>query len=211
MSKGDLSAHQKVYVFKSGNVIELLKSLQAKFEEDRVDATKAETNAQNAYELSEDARSKAIATAKSAKKEKETILGDVQSDLEETKATLKSCIDDLEADEKSLASTEESCKLKAGEYATRVELQQGEQAAMAKAIEILSDVTGVRTEQPTNPVPPPSPWSPSCRCRPRPRPGARRRWSSCGRPPAGRAARSSPTWSRRWPRPPTARSRWSTR
>ncbi|CAK0845772.1 unnamed protein product, partial [Prorocentrum cordatum] len=51
----------------------------------------------------------------------------------------------------------ESCKLKAGEYATRVELQQGEQAAMAKAIEILSDVTGVRTEQPTNPVPPPSP------------------------------------------------------
>jgi chromosome segregation ATPase len=157
MAKGDLEKHQDVYVFKSGNVIELLKNLKIKFEDDRVEATKAETNAENAYQLAKDAREKAIETAKSSKKEKEDILGDVQDDKSDAESDLKDYLDDVEADEKSLETTKESCKQKAGEYADRTAVMASEQEAMAKAIEILAEVTGVRTKQPENPVPPPSP------------------------------------------------------
>ncbi|CAK0812065.1 unnamed protein product, partial [Prorocentrum cordatum] len=60
LAAGNAAQHQKTYNFKSGNVVELLKELKSKFEDDRVEATKAETAAKNAYDLAEDARSKAI-------------------------------------------------------------------------------------------------------------------------------------------------------
>merc|ERR1719407_72998 len=58
---GDLDKHTDKYDFKSENVIELLKQLKLKFEDDRIAGTKAETNAVNAYELSKSARDNAIA------------------------------------------------------------------------------------------------------------------------------------------------------
>lgn len=157
LAAGDAAQHQKTYNFKSGNVIELLKELKAKFEDDRVEATKAETAAKNAYDLAEDARSKAIEAAKSAKTEKETLLGEVQGDLATDKADLKTFEDDLKADEATMSTTKETCTLKASEYEERSALREKEKEAIAKAIEILAKVSGVRTEQPENPVPPPSP------------------------------------------------------
>lgn len=157
LAKGNAAEHQKTYNFKSDNIVELLKSLKMKFEDDRVEASKAETNAQNAYDLAEDARSKAVETAKSAKTEKEAFLGDVQGDLTTAKGDLKTYKDDLKADKSSMETTEESCSLKATEYEERTTLRSKEREAIAKAIEILAEVSGVRTEKPENPVPPPSP------------------------------------------------------
>merc|ERR1711988_185798 len=50
----------KVYSFKSQGVIELLKKLIEKFETDKLETTKAETNALNAYNLAKQAREEAL-------------------------------------------------------------------------------------------------------------------------------------------------------
>merc|ERR1719265_2102423 len=66
-AEGDLEAHVDKYDFKSENVIELLKQLRLKFEDDQLAGTKAETNAINAYELSEEARKNAHKAASKSK------------------------------------------------------------------------------------------------------------------------------------------------
>jgi len=157
LAKGDYDAHKKKYTFKSGNVIELLKELRRNFEDDRIEGTKAETNAQNAYELALDARAKAVQAAEAAKSTKTDLLGDVRTDLAEAKNSLKSAKDDLKADSTTLSSTKQSCAMKKSEWEERSEVREHEMKALAAGIEILSKVAGVRTEAPSNPVPPPSP------------------------------------------------------
>merc|ERR1719287_105568 len=75
LASGDLNKHVDKYDFKSENVIELLKQLKLKFEDDKTAATKAETNALNAYSLSKEARDNAIDSATTAKKIKVMELG----------------------------------------------------------------------------------------------------------------------------------------
>merc|ERR1719377_322344 len=70
LAAGDKKAHVDKYDFKSENVIELLKQLKLKFEDDQLATTKAETNALNAYALSKEARDNAIDAAKKSKDEK---------------------------------------------------------------------------------------------------------------------------------------------
>merc|ERR1711933_622089 len=84
----------------SSSVIEMLKTLKLKFEDEQIAANKAETNAINAYDLALNSREEVKARKEDSKKEME---------------------------------------------------------AMKVAIKILAKVTGVRTEAPGNPVPPPSP------------------------------------------------------
>ena len=55
LAAGGLAAHEDKYDFKSENVIELLKQLKLKFEDDKLAGTKAETNAINAYDLTREA------------------------------------------------------------------------------------------------------------------------------------------------------------
>jgi hypothetical protein len=157
LAAGNAAEHEKTYNFKSGNVIELLKELQRKFEDDRIEATKAETAAQNAYDLSEQARKAALEAAEAAKAEKEEALGTVQGDLVTAKASLEEAEADLESDENSLTDTKKMCMMKKDEWEERSTLRAHELDAMGAAIKILAKVTGVRTEAPTNPVPPPRP------------------------------------------------------
>merc|ERR1719253_560743 len=63
LSAGDVEKHVDKYDFKSENVIELLKELKLKFEDDKLAATKAETNGLNAYDLSKQARDNSIKAA----------------------------------------------------------------------------------------------------------------------------------------------------
>merc|ERR1712232_116851 len=79
LAAGDLDAHVDKYDFKSENVIELLKQLKLKFEDDKLAGTKAETNALNAYELAKEARDNSIDAAEKAKEEKETQLKETES------------------------------------------------------------------------------------------------------------------------------------
>merc|ERR1719362_685982 len=159
LSKGMAKAHEKKYTFKSNNVVDLLKELKLKFEDDRVAATKEETNKLNAYELAKEARKETIEAAKDAKKEKEETLGTVEKDLAAAESELGNTKDDLKADSKSLADTKKSCMMKKTEWDERSEIRAGEMEAMEAAIKILAKVSGVRTEAPENPSLPPSPES----------------------------------------------------
>merc|ERR1719313_1998011 len=62
-AKGDLNTHVKKYSFKSDNVIDLLKELKLKFEDDLTAADAAETNAANQYALEKSARDNAETAA----------------------------------------------------------------------------------------------------------------------------------------------------
>merc|ERR1719362_1769399 len=159
LSKGMAKAHEKKYTFKSNNVVDLLKELKLKFEDDRVAATKEETSKLNAYELAKEARKAAIEAAKDAKTEKEETLGTVEKDLAAAESELGNTKDDLKADSKSLADTKKSCMMKKTEWDERSEIRAGEMEAMEAAIKILAKVSGVRTEAPENPSLPPSPES----------------------------------------------------
>jgi len=155
--EGDAAQHVKKYDFKSGNVIELLKTLKMKFEDDLVAATTAETNSFNEYTLAKQARDRALEVANEAKTSKETLKGEVETALSEAKADLESEEADLASDETSLEDTHKNCDEKKSEWDERVKVRENELAAMKVAVEILAKVTGVRTEAPSNPVPPPAP------------------------------------------------------
>merc|ERR1719446_1837534 len=110
---------KKKYDFKSGNVVDLLKQLKKKFEDDREEATDDETAAANNFDVEKDARDAAITAAEDAKSEFETNLGDVQGDLEEAKSSLADAKEDLESDETTLKDTTKTCKTKEEEWEER--------------------------------------------------------------------------------------------
>ena len=85
---GDKAAHVKKYSFKGGNVIELLKNLKLKFEDDLTQIEKEETNAQNSYDLAKKARDNAIDAAEDSKDEKEDLKGEVDSEKNEAENDL---------------------------------------------------------------------------------------------------------------------------
>jgi len=157
LAAGDEAAHVDKYDFKSENVVELLKNLKLKFEDDELAATVAETNALNAYNLAKEARDNTEDAATKSKKAAEANLASTKADLAAAKKTLKDTNNDLKADSDSLSATDTSCRTKAQEWATRSKTRSGEIEAMDVAVGILAKVTGVRTEAPGNPIPPASP------------------------------------------------------
>jgi DNA repair exonuclease SbcCD ATPase subunit len=158
-AEGDLKAHVDKYDFKSENVIELLKELKLKFEDESLALTKAETNSINAYDLSKQARDDSIAAAEKSKDKKEKELAGVESAIADAEKQKKDTEDDLAADSKSLSDTEDACATKKSEWETRSKTRTLEIEAMDAAIKILSKSTGVRSEPPENPIPPASPVS----------------------------------------------------
>lgn len=156
-SRGDYEGHIDKYSFKSSSVIEMLKTLKLKFEDEKIAANKDETNAINAYELALNAREEVKARKEESKKVKSGELSDTQSSLESAKSELSDTKKDLALDESTLDQTQKSCAVKESEWAERSDTRAKEMEAMKMAIKILAKVTGVRTEAPGNPVPPPSP------------------------------------------------------
>lgn len=157
LAEGDLAEHTDKYDFKSENVIELLKQLKLKFEDDQTALTTAETAAINAYELSKAARDNTIKAAQDAKDKTVAEKKGNEADLADADKKHKDTSADLEADSATLAQTTESCHTKANEWERRSTTRSGEIAAIDAAVKILAKATGVRTEAPGNPVPPPSP------------------------------------------------------
>jgi len=135
--------------FKSGDVIGLLDNLLKKFKDDREEATKAETNAQNEFELMKGSRSDAIKAAKDARDSKEKALSECKVDLAEAKEDRLNKKDDKAANEETLHETDQMCTTKAMEFQQRTKTREGEIEAMKQAIKILKKVTGVRTEAPS--------------------------------------------------------------
>lgn len=157
LAKGDLNTHVKKYSFKSDNVIDLLKELKLKFKDDLTAADAAETNGANAYAVEKNARDAATDAAKKSNTQKKKNLAETKASLGEAEGDLKNEEADLESDEKTLKETKETCKIKTEEWNERSETRAGEVEALAEAAKILAKVSGVRTEAPSNPVPPASP------------------------------------------------------
>lgn len=152
-----MKSHEKKYNFKSDNVVELLKEMKEMFEDEKTQSLKEETNAQNQYDLEKKARDNAIEAAEKSKNEKDGQLSDCEQDLSDAESDKGDAEDELEADESTLESLDEDCKTRDEEWAERSKTREAEIEAMKTAKKILAKVTGVRTEQPENPVPPPSP------------------------------------------------------
>merc|ERR1719238_1055215 len=130
LAAGDEAAHVDKYDFKSENVIELLKQLKLSFEDQKLAATKEETNAVNAYELAKNARDAAIEAAEKSKKEKEKALAKTKDDIAAAEKDLKSTKSDLADDSKTLKETEESCHVKKTEWEERSKTRTLELEAM---------------------------------------------------------------------------------
>lgn len=158
-AEGDQEAHVDKYAFKSQKVIELLKELSLKFQDEEVATTKAETLAINAFELAKQARAEVSTATSASKGTKEGEHDGALGDLSLSQADYNSTRDDLQADSEALGSTKQACMEKQSEWEERSATRSKEREAIEVAISILAKVTGVRTEAPSNPVPPPSPVS----------------------------------------------------
>lgn len=154
---GEREKHVKKYAFKSSSVIEMLKKLRLKFQDENLAATKDETNSVNAYNLAKNARDEAIKQANLAKDEKTVLLGEAKGDRADMEGQRGSAQDELKDDSKALQDTTKACLVKTSEWNERSETRKQELEAMKAAIDILAKAGGVRTDPPTNPVPPPSP------------------------------------------------------
>jgi len=148
---GDREAHVDKYDFKSENVIEILKQLKSKFEDDLTQATAEETNSLNAFTVAETARAGEKAAASKSQSQKEITLGEVQQDLSTARQALIDEKSDLAADTKSRDETKSACGTKAAEWEERSKTRTNEIKAIVAAVEILSKVSGVRYEASNNP------------------------------------------------------------
>jgi len=157
LAKGDEKKHVKNYSFKSDNVIELLKGLKLKFEDDYHELTKDETSSANGYSLEKEARDNAKKAASKSKKVKSGALADTKSSLAEAEGNLKDQQADFKADSSALAKTDDSCKTKTREWDERSKTRANEIEAIGQGITILAKVSGVRTKAPSNPVLPGAP------------------------------------------------------
>jgi hypothetical protein len=157
MAMGDKAGHVKKYSFKGGNVIELLKNLKMKFEDDLTQIEKEETNAQNGYDLSKKARDNAIDASEDSKDEKEDLKGEVDSEKNQAENDLSNEKEELEADTGTLEATQKSCSVKTSEWDERSSIRTNEIAAIGQAVKILAKVADVQTEAPDTAAAPTSP------------------------------------------------------
>merc|ERR1719346_543669 len=151
-ARGDMEDHVDEYAFKSHGVIEMLKKLLSDFEGQLTDAHKAETNAVNAFELSNAARDDTIQAAGDSRIEKTDVRNEVQRVLGEVEDERRDTQNDLDADKNTLESTRQSCDQKAAEFSERSKVRSAEREAIHTAVGILAKVSGVRTEAPENPA-----------------------------------------------------------
>jgi len=158
-AQGDYDQHIDDFKFKSGNIIELLKKLLQDFEQQETETIKAETNAVNAHQLAQVARDNATTAATASRSEKQGAHSDADTALQTAEGEQRDTQADLDVDTSQLGSTENSCELKATEWAERSKVRADEREAINVAIGILAKATGVRTTPPENPVLPESPVS----------------------------------------------------
>jgi len=126
------------YEFQAQGIVDMLTKLGTKFEDERTELEKEETNARHAFEmLSQDLKAQ-IDQATQARTEKAEpkakalqAAADAKGDLQDTTTT-------RDDDSKYLADLTATCEQKSAAFAERQQLRADEIAAVEKAIEILS-------------------------------------------------------------------------
>merc|ERR1719379_632779 len=141
------TGREATYTFKGGDVIEMLKTLKLQFEDQLKDLNTAEQKATSAHKLADAAKEDEIEAAGRAKDTKTEVKGAKGSDLATAESTLSEATSARDADQTVLDETKQLCHERKEEYERRSKTRADEIAAMDKAIEILSKVTGVRTPE----------------------------------------------------------------
>merc|ERR1712187_535175 len=95
--------------------------------------------------------------AADSKKENEVFLGNAQAAKAQAESALLDEKNLLESETANLESTRKACSVKKSEWDERTAIREHEIQAMDASIEVLAKVSGVRTEAPSNPIPPASP------------------------------------------------------
>jgi len=135
------------YVFKGGDVLEMLKTLKLDFEDELVELKKAEAADYNSHALADQAKQHEIDAAKLSKEAKTQVKGQKGSDLATAESTLKEATAGRDADQTVLDDTKTTCRQRGEEFDERMKTRAGETKAMSEAIEALEKVTGVRTPE----------------------------------------------------------------
>jgi hypothetical protein len=143
----DRTGREETYAFKGGDVIEMLKTLKLQFEDQLKELNSAEASAASAHKLADAAKEDEIEAAGRAKDTKTEVKGAKGSDLSTAESTLSEATSARDADVTVLDETKVLCHERKVEYEKRTQTRADEIAAMDKAIEILSKVTGVRTPE----------------------------------------------------------------
>jgi hypothetical protein len=126
------------YEGQSQGVIDMLKNMMEKFEDERSDLEKMEMNAKFSFEtLSQDLKSQ-IEDATQARSEKTEEKADSLNNAASSKGNLQDTTATRDDDSKYLADLTATCEAKSAAFAERQKLRAEEIAAVEKAIEILS-------------------------------------------------------------------------
>merc|ERR1712193_66130 len=126
------------YEFQAQGIVDMLTKLAGKFEDERTDLEKEETNARHAFEmLSQDLKAQ-IGQATSARTEKSEAKAKALQSAADAKGDLQDTTTTRDDDSKYLADLTATCEQKSSDFAARQQLRAEEIAAVEKAIEILS-------------------------------------------------------------------------
>merc|ERR1719164_362960 len=126
------------YEFQAQGIVDMLTKLAGKFEDERTDLEKEETNARHAFEmLSQDLKAQ-IGQATSARTEKSEAKAKALQASADAKGDLQDTTTTRDDDSKYLADLTATCEQKSSDFASRQQLRAEEIAAVEKAIEILS-------------------------------------------------------------------------
>merc|ERR1712159_216546 len=126
------------YEFQAQGIVDMLTKLAGKFEDERTDLEREETNARHAFEmLSQDLKAQ-IGQATSARTEKSEAKAKALQSAADAKGDLQDTTTTRDDDSKYLADLTATCEQKSSDFAARQQLRAEEIAAVEKAIEILS-------------------------------------------------------------------------
>jgi len=126
------------YEFQAQGIVDMLTKLAGKFEDERTDLEKEETNARHAFEmLSQDLKAQ-IDDATNARTEKSEAKASALQGAADSKGDLQDTTSTRDDDSKYLADLTATCEQKSSDFANRQQLRADEIVAVEKAIEILS-------------------------------------------------------------------------
>merc|ERR1719272_1028954 len=126
------------YEFASSGIVDMLTKLASKFEDERTDLEKEETNARNAFDmLTQDLKAN-LGAAASARTEKSEAKAKAFQNSADAKGDLQDTTTTRDEDSKYLADLTATCEQKSSDFASRQQLRAEEIEAVEKAIEILS-------------------------------------------------------------------------
>jgi chromosome segregation ATPase len=126
------------YEFQSQGVVDMLEKLHDKFEDERTDLEKEESNARHAYEMLIQDLTAQIETATADRESKAQQKASKLQQAAEEKGDLSDTTATRDSDSEYLEKLVATCSQKSSDFENRQQLRSDEIAAIEKAIEILS-------------------------------------------------------------------------